>query len=399
MCGSTLIQQNPNMGAPQNASSTDESQPQALPASRSPSVSPNNSQREFSKMTNDEHDSTRKKNSARLVNFCICAAGINVCFLLYGLMQEQIYVAIRQRNNISHKTGPITAFILVSQSVTNALVAWGWMKVSGKSSSSKNKISHILNYKRLIMTAVCYSLAMTSSNESLNYVSYPTATLGKSCKLLPTMVAGILVERKNYSKQEWFGALCLMTGIAIFNLFGTTKKGGKEDSLFGILLLFMSLFMDGCLSWCQGMLKQDVRPPTSLETMLWTNVFSICFFGPYSLITGQYANGIQLLSHQGSSINDDFSTQLIILNILAAAGQFFIFYTLDKFSPTVCTTLTTTRKFVSILLSVQTFGHHLTWEQWAAVGLVFGGLYAQIAVKVLSKQHHIPGSEQTKKNH
>ena len=46
------------------------------------------------------------------------------------------------------------------------------------------------------------------------------------------------------------------------------------------------------------------------------------------------------------------------------------------------TTITTTRKFFSILLSVRAFGHVFSAVQWTSIGMVFGGLYLEIAAKL-----------------
>ena len=39
---------------------------------------------------------------------------------------------------------------------------------------------------------VCYTLAMIFSNSSLKHVNYPTQVLGKSCKMIPVLLAGTL---------------------------------------------------------------------------------------------------------------------------------------------------------------------------------------------------------------
>ena len=43
----------------------------------------------------------------------------------------------------------------------------------------------------------------------------------------------------------------------------------------------------------------------------------------------------------------------------SAVGQSFIFYTISNFEPLVCTTVTTTRKIFSVLLSIFINNHKL----------------------------------------
>jgi UAA transporter family. len=275
--------------------------------------------------------------------------------------------------------------------------------------------------------AFTYFAAMTASNEALGYVSYPTAVLAKSSKLIPTMIVGSLVERKLFKLQDWCSALLITGGIAIFNLSRLSSKknhhvvkpshdvdddSSDSDSIFGIFLLILSLAMDGLLSSCQESLKRSnnykgkkYRIPSALESMLWVNAYAILFMLPLSLCNGQFANGCKLLSmgllshttrktpslHADSPESFSLTWSIVLLNLTAAAGQIFIFFTIALFSPLTCTTITTTRKFCTILLSVWKFGHVVTPLQWMAIGMVFGGIYLAILSKFTS-------SSKTKKN-
>jgi solute carrier family 35 (UDP-galactose transporter), member B1 len=225
-----------------------------------------------------------------------------------------------------------------------------------------------------------YVAAMTSSNISMRFVSYPTAVLAKSCKLIPTMVMGSLIERKSYSSSEWLAAGCITSGIVLFNLSRlTSKNDDRENSVHGLLLLVFSLVCDGLLGSCQGLLKRtskERRPPTAVETMLYVNLYAILFLAPMAHWSGEWKNGMERL--------DEVQRVVLCLNAAAAAGQIFIFLTITWFSPLVCTTVTTTRKFFTILLSVMHFGHVVTTSQWASVGLVFGGLFVGIQSKTSS---------------
>lgn len=235
---------------------------------------------------------------------------------------------------------------------------------------------------------------MAASNESLRYVTYPTAVLAKSCKLIPTMILGCLVERRSYHKQEWLAAACITTGVVIFNQSrNQSPSEQRENSMYGICLLVVSLVMDGLLGACQGLLKsrQDYStPPTATETMLYVNLYAAVFFIPLSIVTNEWSQGWQLL------VNSDESTipqSILWLNAAAACGQIFIFLTITWYSSLVCTTITTTRKFFTILLSVLHFGHVFTNKQWMGVALVFCGLY----LGVISKARITSSQETTKK--
>jgi UDP-galactose transporter B1 len=277
---------------------------------------------------------------------------------------------------------------------------------------------------------------MTASNESLGHVSYPTAVLAKSSKLIPTMLVGYFIERKSFLREEVFSATLITIGIIVFNLCkiqqqkekkrnlnggnsGTSDVDENNDSTYGLFLLLFSLAMDGFLSSCQNKLKdcgkeietspsssttssklgdkvEDkkrrqvmYRRPTALETMLWINAYAIVFLLPLSIWSGQFSNGIKMLNLPNPTTSKTTTTSsslsiqqtIVVLNLTAATGQIFIFFTIQLFSPLMTTTITTTRKFLTILLSVWKFGHKFTFAQWFSIFMVFSGLYLGIISK------------------
>lgn len=64
-----------------------------------------------------------------------------------------------------------------------------------------------------------------------------------------------------------------------------------------------------------------------------------------------------------------------------AVGQNFIFLTISRFGSLANTTITTTRKFVSIVVSSLLSGNPLSTKQWGCVSMVFSGLSYQIYLK------------------
>merc|ERR1712008_377318 len=66
---------------------------------------------------------------------------------------------------------------------------------------------------------------------------------------------------------------------------------------------------------------------------------------------------------------------------MGAVGQAFIFYTISSFDPLVCTTVTTTRKVFSVLLSIFTKGHQLNNQGWAGIAMACGGILGELEEK------------------
>lgn len=74
---------------------------------------------------------------------------------------------------------------------------------------------------------------------------------------------------------------------------------------------------------------------------------------------------------------------------MSALGQNFIFYTLHSFGSLVLATVTTTRKFFTVLASVVYFGHALSNQQWGGVALVTAGLGLELFGKFRRQQELI----------
>mmetsp|Transcript_18737 Transcript_18737/g.24127 ORF Transcript_18737/g.24127 Transcript_18737/m.24127 type:complete len:424 (+) Transcript_18737:107-1378(+) len=331
----------------------------------------------------------------RILQLPICATGICVSYLYYGWFQERLFT------NPQERLGP--SFVLVTSCITNTIVALIWQELSRQittttstekpikaatpaaTSPSRASSSSLLNHKLLIVTAGLYVGAMTFSNEAVPLVSYPVAVLAKSCKLIPIMLVGQFVEHKLYSASEWLAALLISAGIVVFHLSQMVhQSAATHHQTIGMALLGLSLFCDGLLSSCQNLLKRPMKkegyhPPNAAQTMLFVNLYALLYLVPWTIYNGQMQDGTERFWQA--------SSRLVIVNGAVGFGQIFIFLTCAWYDPIVTTTITTTRKFFTIILSVHTYGHVFSALQWTAVAMVFCGLYLSIL-----------GQQQGKKN-
>jgi UDP-galactose transporter B1 len=299
----------------------------------------------------------------------LVTSGIFSCYLYYGILQEALFTGAY--------LGP--TFCLVTACITNVMVARLWQFVDARVFDDYAPLEsrRPLPHKLLFATAGAYVLAMTCSNEAIPFVSYPVAVLAKSCKLIPTMLVGQLVEHRLYSRLEWTSAAFISTGIALFHWSRIHMSSSpNSNATFGMVLLLISLAMDGILSSCQNFLKtgpRSKRAPNAMETMLFVNLYALFYLIPLSYISGQWYNGLaDIFRRPGLAQN------VALLNLTVGVGQIFIFLSIHWFTPVLTTTITTTRKFITILLSVWKFGHAFTVVQWFAISLVFCGLYVAI---------------------
>ena len=348
----------------------------------------------------------------------VCAAGITSCYMWYGMVQEHVFHLDGKDGGASES---ITLFLLATGTFSSFLLAWAWTILGPNAGGGGGGGG--LDHPLIALTSLAYLSAMSASNESLHYVAYPTCVLAKSSKLVPTMIAGWVADRwggpgdarcrrRRVDPTECVGAGLITAGIVSFQYVQLLRKQSNDrhdagrdvggDSPYGLALLGLSLLMDGVMAACQNALKRGRsgrrgegkadddgggggvlptssshrRPPSAMETMLYINLYATLMLLPASYYAGQFRRGMDAMFSEGKS------ALLLQLNLSASLGQVFIFLTVHHFSPLTCTTITTTRKFFTILLSVYKFGHVLGAVQWLSVALVFAGLYLEIVAKL-----------------
>ncbi|CCI49424.1 unnamed protein product [Albugo candida] len=331
---------------------------------------------------------SNRASSNSIFDLLVCIGGIYICYLSYGIFQENIF-RYKDSNNQKFTS---TLFLLFIQCVTNSLVAYVGKIVIPCACRTIFVISSILAtffwkpekptlpLKPFAFTAFAYLGAMLCSNEALKHVSYPTQALGKSCKMIPVMLMGVLLGNKKYSMQEYLCVVLITLGITMFQLgkmatASSGKHSTQENSFYGLFLLFASLTLDGVSGPKQEQLCQQLRPSVH-QQMMYTNLWAVVYTGIGAILSGHAWTGMRFCME-----NPTILQSIFYFSICSAMGQNFIYFTIQRFSALTCTTITTTRKFFTILFSVFWFGNQLSWVSWAGVAVVFLGLSGEITSK------------------
>ena len=113
------------------------------------------------------------------------------------------------------------------------------------SSADGNQKPHAIrdDLPEYFAVAVSYSSAMMFSFTALRYMSYPMQALGKSCKMNPVMLMGIVIRKRRYSLREFLCVGLITLGVALFSW--KPSESQVDASPLAFALLFGSLFMDG----------------------------------------------------------------------------------------------------------------------------------------------------------
>lgn len=115
--------------------------------------------------------------------------------------------------------------------------------------------------------------------------------------------------------------------------------------------------------------------------MFWTNLFMALTAAAFAVVLGEFTTGIQFCIE-----NPVILEKIVKFSVCSAIGQSFIFYTIANFDPLVCTTVTTTRKVFSVLLSIFLNGHAVSTEGWVGIGLASAGILSELFKP--PKKHH-----------
>jgi UDP-galactose transporter B1 len=117
------------------------------------------------------------------------------------------------------------------------------------------------------------------------------------------------------------------------------------------------------------------------DFMFWTNLYMGITAAVFAAALGELTSGVQFCLS-----NPVIFEKILKFAVCSAIGQSFIFYTIANFDPLVCTTVTTTRKVFSVLLSIFLNGHAMSTQGWAGIGLASAGIMSELLDKS-SKGH------------
>ena len=250
---------------------------------------------------------------------------------------------------------------------------------------------HVLHFWKLSMA---YVLAMFFSNAALAFINYPTQVLAKSVKMIPVMVMAAIFLKRRYAKRDYAVVLVITLGISSFFLKRIPEHALQSSDLSGLVsdpvawlsafdvdymkglgLVLLSLTADGAVGVLQdGLLHRS--KPSDVQMMLYMNLWSVIYLGGALLATGQGAEAVAFCVQHPAVLKD-----ILLFSLCSAAGQVFIFHTVQHFQALVTSMITTTRKFFTILASVFYYNHPLTPLQWFGVSAVFAGLLGNVYIK------------------
>ena len=309
------------------------------------------------------------------VKLLIGAGGIYAAFLYYGSLQEDVFRYVAADGSSFKQAW----FLQVLEALANVIVGFAGMQLMGPTKNIPLTMFAISGASQVTAKA-CTSLALA------NGLSFPVATLAKSGKMAPVMAGSLLLGGASYSVREYLQVALIIGGTAVVSM--GKKKGEASNSALGVAYIIMSLVLDGVTAGFQKRLKASTAKvgvkPKPYDYMFWTNLFMCLTAAVVAVGLGEFTSGFAYCAS-----NPEILSKIVKFSLCSAVGQSFIFYTIANFDPLVLSTVTTTRKIFSVMLSIFLKGHSLSLTGWSGIAMACAGIMSEMQAKASgSKKAH-----------
>ena len=319
------------------------------------------------------------------VKLLIGAGGIYSAFLYYGTLQEDVF-HYKALDGSKFKSA---WFLQALEAFANVILGGIGLLVTGGSTQNLPVHMFAISGATQVSAKAFTSLALASG------LSFPVVTLAKSAKAIPVMIGSLLLGGASYTLREYLSVIAIIAGTAIVSM-GGKKSSGPASSTLGLAFIALSLTCDGLTGGFQDRIKKRSKElgvtPKPYDLMFWTNLFMTGTALVVALVLGEMQSGIKFCTD-----NPVILEKILKFAVCSAIGQSFIFYTISEFNSLVCTTVTTTRKVFSVLLSIFLNGHQLSPTGWAGIATASAGILSELADDKSKKHGHGGGAAKVAK--
>ncbi|MFS8031725.1 putative UAA transporter [Helianthus anomalus] len=310
----------------------------------------------------------------RVLELAFCVAGIWSAYIYQGVLQETVMSTKRfgpNKERFEH-----LAFLNFAQSFV--CLIWSFMMIKLWPSKDTGRAPWWSYWSAGITNTIGPAMGI----EALKYISYPAQVLAKSSKMIPVMVMGTLVYGIRYTLPEYLCTLLVAGGVSAFALAKSSSKTisklAHPNAPLGYGLCFLNLAFDGFTNATQDSISARYPKTGAWDIMLGMNLWGAIYNFVFMFGWPQ-ASGYQAIEFCKN--HPEAGWDILYYCLCGAIGQNFIFFTISRFGSLTNTTITTTRKFVSIVVSSVVSGNPLSRKQWGSVVMVFSGLSYQIYLK------------------
>mmetsp|Transcript_20132 Transcript_20132/g.45617 ORF Transcript_20132/g.45617 Transcript_20132/m.45617 type:complete len:396 (-) Transcript_20132:33-1220(-) len=211
----------------------------------------------------------------------------------------------------------------------------------------------------------CLLSSSALSNISLNYINFPTKVVFRSCKLIPTMLIGSLINGRRFSLSEYMVALAVCFGLVLFA--AADWENSPNFHPIGLICVSMSVFADSILPNAQERLFR--LGSSRLEVTVFTNILTLIIMTISTYFSGDLMGTINL------AISDRRAALYMIIYIsVAYVAISFHMHIVKRFGGVTAVLTATARKAMTIVISFIFFPKEFSPFYVYGTLLVLGGL-------------------------
>lgn len=305
------------------------------------------------------------------------AIGIYASYVTYATIQEDLF---RWRGVDPHNSGVSISFTFVW--FLQAFESFITMSIGyfGRTKQRKQPLPMSPFFKSgcgQLAGKVLMSLSLAAG------LSFPVVVLAKSAKIVPVMLGQLLMGGSTYTLRDYLFAFLIVSGTALVSAGSGSgsQQPPQESSFMGVLLICLSLTADGFTGGLQKKLKKETasQNPSAFDFLLYSHMAQFMISVVICCSNGELLRAPAVLARFPV-----LTYYVACSAVCSAVGQCFIFYVIACFDPLVCTTITTTRKMVSVMLSLQWKGHTLSGSGCLGLGLALSALCLEMEGKLAS---------------
>jgi len=259
----------------------------------------------------------------------VCIAGIMIAFLLQGMAQETLYVRYKFKDTIFFTFIQFFGYFLFSSKFFFDVLA------------KRATIRAPIRFYALASLFLCCS--MLFSNMSVELLSYPTAVLFKSSKLIPVMIGGYLFLGKRYSFLEVLSIFLIVLGLIGVSL--SDKYSNNQFNPYGVLLSTLSLSADAIASNLQEK-AFEAHGASQLEVISTMYLLGSSLILIVAVFSGQLMHGISQCNQNPAMI-----LYLFEFAFLGSIGVQFVYLLMKTFGSLLTVMVTSLRKGLTVCIS------------------------------------------------
>lgn len=169
--------------------------------------------------------------------FAICVGGVFTFNVLYGYLQELLSVSIAGRK--------FALFLAVCQFAGYAF--WSHILARWNRSITRQHTKELalqrdtpkIPVNKFVGLSLLRAFDLAVTNSAMQFLNYPAKTLVKSCRVVFTMLMGVLMLGKRYKPKDYVAVVTLVFGLGIFLHADSTSTAIFHP--LGVLLLVRSV--------------------------------------------------------------------------------------------------------------------------------------------------------------